>query len=456
MIGRIITHYKVLDKLGSGGMGEVYLALDVSLDRKVALKFLSDELRRDPAARERLIQEARSAAMLDHPFICKIYEVAEAEGEPYIAMEYVEGKSLSARLLEGPLPLGEAIRVVIEAAEALEIAHERQIVHRDLKPGNIMLTRGGHLKVMDFGLAKRLAPFASGGAMETTAHGLTGPGAIVGTLDYMSPEQIRGLDVDTRSDIFSLDVVFYEVITGTHPFRRETPMETGSAILREPIKPLSRFTGDVPPTLEHVLRRMVAKDREDRYQATSELMRDLRFARAEPASGSGRRLAALMFTDIVGYSALVRRDESLAIELLHEHWQLLRSIFPRHSGREIKTIGDAFLVEFASTLEATQCAIEIQRTLVERNAAVAPERQIRLRIGLHLGDVIHREGDVFGDGVNIAARLKPLASPGGICVSEGVANQVANKIDFGLREIVAGVALENIERPMRVFFIEFP
>ncbi|UCF37815.1 MAG: serine/threonine protein kinase, partial [Acidobacteriota bacterium] len=191
MIGQTIGHYRVLEKLGEGGMGEVYLAEDQSLDRRVALKFLSQALRTDDVARQRFVREAKSAAALDHPFICKIFEAGHANGHDYIAMEYVSGTTLRDRIAQGPLSLDEFFRLAGEVTEALEEAHSRRIIHRDLKPANIMFTGGGHIKVMDFGLAKRLTEEAEIPAIDPTMT-LTRRGTAVGTLAYMAPEQIAG------------------------------------------------------------------------------------------------------------------------------------------------------------------------------------------------------------------------------------------------------------------------
>lgn len=226
MIGQTISHYKVLEKVGEGGMGEVYLAQDTSLDRKVALKFLPDFMQQDPVAEKRFLREAKSAAALDHPFICNIYEAGVEDGKSFISMEYVQGENLKDKLESGPLDLKDALEMATEIAEALETAHKANIVHRDLKPSNIMLTPDGHVKVMDFGLAKRMV---SG---ETLSAGLTASGVAVGTLAYMSPEQLRGQDVETRSDIFSFGIVLYEMLTGVHPFKKPESLEMASAILR--------------------------------------------------------------------------------------------------------------------------------------------------------------------------------------------------------------------------------
>jgi len=292
MIGQTISHYKIIDKLGEGGMGEVFLAHDASLDRKVALKFLPDFMQENLTARRRFLQEAKSAGALDHPFICHIHEVGQVEGKDFISMEYVQGETLKDKLAEGPIAIKDALQKAKEIAEALEMAHKQGIVHRDLKPSNIMLTTGGHVKVMDFGLAKRLVPAKGVESQEQTLTAdLTKAGAMVGTLAYMSPEQLRGEEVDTRSDIFSFGVVLYEMLTGVHPFLKAQPMETGNAILNEAAAPLSEYMNQVSSLLRHTVRKMLAKEPERRYQHIGdvridleELISDIAEASAEPAT----------------------------------------------------------------------------------------------------------------------------------------------------------------------------
>ncbi|MDA2930030.1 protein kinase [Acidobacteria bacterium AH-259-O06] len=283
VVGQTISHYKILEKLGEGGMGEVFLAQDTSLERKVALKFLPDFMQQDPTARKRFLREAKSAAALDHPFICKIYEVGEAGGKDFIAMEYVQGTTLKDKLADSPLTLKDALEKSTEVAEALEEAHTQGIVHRDLKPSNIMLTPQGHAKVMDFGLAKRLAPAEGVGSQEQTiSASLTKTGATLGTLAYMSPEQLRGQEVDTRSDIFSFGVVLYEMLTGVHPFKKDSPMDTGNAILSQEPPPVTRYTDNVPELIQHIVRKMQAKDLDQRYQSIHEVRTDLREVLSQP------------------------------------------------------------------------------------------------------------------------------------------------------------------------------
>ncbi len=247
MVGTTISHYKVIEKIGQGGMGVVYLAQDTKLDRNVALKFLPEELQQDTTARKRFLREAKSAAALDHPYICHIHEVGEVEGKSFIAMEYIQGVTLREKLEEDPLPVKNALATATEIAEALEAAHKQKIVHRDLKPSNIMLTPEGHVKVMDFGLAKELSSLEGQEEEITTA--LTRQGTTLGTVPYMSPEQIRGEQMDTRSDIFSFGVVLYEMLSGVNPFKGNTSVDTAHAILNKTAPPLTRYTEKIPVLL---------------------------------------------------------------------------------------------------------------------------------------------------------------------------------------------------------------
>ena len=276
LAGRTLLHYRIEEKIGQGGMGEVYRARDTRLDRTVALKILPEEMQQDETARKRLLREARSAAALDHPFICHIHEIGEIDGMVFIAMEYVEGETLDQRLAKGPLPLTEALEKARELSEALEVAHKRSIVHRDLKPSNIMFTGEGHVKVMDFGLAKRLVFVEDAGSRkQIVSASLTETGTTLGTLAYMSPEQLRGEAVDTRSDIFSFGVVLYEMLTGAHPFKKSQAMETGHAILTEAPAPLAQYLNRPLILLQHALRKMLAKEPERRYQLMHEVKTDL-------------------------------------------------------------------------------------------------------------------------------------------------------------------------------------
>jgi len=285
MVGKIFGHYRILEQLGHGGMGEVYLAHDTNLDRKVALKFLPDAMERDPVATKRLLREAKSAAALDHPYICKVYEIVESEGKTFIAMEHVEGETLATHLESGSLGTKQALKVAEEISEALDCAHKGRIIHRDLTPANVMLSSDGHTKVLDFGLAKRGVTETYDASHEKTVTELTRQGVTMGTLPYMSPEQARGETVDARSDIFSFGVVLYEMLTGVQPFRKSDSMDTAHAILHDEPPPLGRYVDDAPDVLEHIVHKMLAKAPADRYQLAHEIHTDLAQLRRErPAS----------------------------------------------------------------------------------------------------------------------------------------------------------------------------
>jgi serine/threonine protein kinase/Tol biopolymer transport system component len=282
--GTRIGRYEIRSQLGAGGMGEVYLAEDTQLGRRVAIKLLPPETISDEHARKRLVREARAAATLDHPNICSIYEVGEADGRSFICMQYVEGETLDTRIKRKPLELKESLNIASQVADALSEAHERGIIHRDIKPSNIIITARGQAKVMDFGLAKvDVGPTDSEAETQTL---LTTPGAILGTVPYMSPEQVRGELVDARSDIFSFGVVLYEMLSGRQPFASESAAATASAILTREPAPLVRFSPEVPAELERIVRKALHKDREERYQTIKDLLIDLRSLRKELELGA--------------------------------------------------------------------------------------------------------------------------------------------------------------------------
>jgi serine/threonine protein kinase/tetratricopeptide (TPR) repeat protein len=271
--GARLGSYEIESALGAGGMGEVYRARDLRLNRQVAIKVLPRASTADPHARERLRREAMAVAAIDHPYICKIFELGEEGDALFLVMEYIAGETLHSRLREGALPLSDTLRIAGEIAEALHEAHTRGFLHRDLKPANIILTGQGHVKVMDFGLARRVEELASPdqATRELEAAQLTVRGTIVGTPDYMSPEQAKGLALDSRSDLFSFGVMLAEMTGGHHPFRQSSTAETLSAVLREP----PDLRGDLPSGLADVVRRLLAKRPEDRYPSAADVRADL-------------------------------------------------------------------------------------------------------------------------------------------------------------------------------------
>ena len=289
MIGETISHYRIIEKLGRGGMGEVYLAEDKRLGRKVAIKFLPAEVATNDSARQRLLREAQTAATLDHPNICAIYEVGQEGGYSFIVLQYIEGETLAARIKRQLPELRDALAIAAQVADALNEAHARGIIHRDIKPENIMLTTRGQVKVLDFGLAKVLRQPGIAEPDAETGTLLSIPGMMIGTVPYMSPEQVRGEDLDCRSDIFSFGAVLYELLSGRRPFEAKSRAEVISAILTRDPPPINRSSlGHSGSAEERLVRKCLEKDAVQRYQTMADLTSDLVQIRRECENGQVR------------------------------------------------------------------------------------------------------------------------------------------------------------------------
>lgn len=322
MIAESIAHYRIIKKLGAGGMGVVYLAVDTKLDRNVAIKVLPPESLADENLKKRLLREARAAARLDHPNICAIHDVNEEDSRTFIVMQYIEGETLAEQMERKPLRLSQVLAIAEQITEALIEAHTHGIVHRDIKPQNVMITSRGQVKILDFGLAKEMRSVDSVDRDAPTSTLLSGPGHVIGTMPYMSPEQVQGEQLDGCSDIFSLGVMLYEMLAGKHPFKDKSAAITMSRILLSDPIPTEQFNAQVSPHLQAVLNKMLAKDKAGRYQTAEELLTELKQLSAE-GSAANSRVDTVSVKPIPAPLARRKTDGGLLSKLQQHRWTML-------------------------------------------------------------------------------------------------------------------------------------
>ena len=456
MIGKSISHYTILEKLGKGGMGEVFLAEDNKLHRKVALKFLFKNLCEDPETKARFEREAQTAAALNHPNIVVVHEIDEFEGQIYISMEYVEGESLRYHINKKQFSISQAIEIILQICQGLSKAHQAGIVHRDIKPENIMIDRDGRLKILDFGLAKLKG-----------ITGLTRNGTKMGTAHYMSPEQARGEDVDQRSDIFALGAILYELLSERFAFKGDYDLAVIYAIVHEQPQPLT----NVPEELQQIVDKALKKNPAQRYSTLRAMITELQEIRhnlemsekqsmvkevppkysVDLAAGVENiedllqqrqkiddliiskytKNVTIMLSDVVGSTAYFeQRGDVSGRAMLQRYTRFMVPIIEKHGGKMIKTVGDAILAYFPDPVNGCRCGIEMQSALREDNATQLEEDRISIRIALHFGKVVIEKEDVFGDIVNVAAQVEQRAQANEILLSHTVYDQIKDISEF--------------------------
>lgn len=469
-VGETISHYRILEKLGEGGMGMVYKAVDTKLKRKVALKFLPHHLLSNEEDKTRFLHEAQVASALSHPNIMTIYEIDEVEGQIFIAMELVEGETLKEVIGKGPSKTNELLRIAVAICEGLNAAHERDVIHRDIKSENIMITNTGLVKIMDFGLAKRKG-----------MNNITKAGTTMGTLDYMSPEQAGGKNVDHRTDLWSFGVVLYEMSTSRLPFAQEYEAATIYSIVNENPPPPSDLRDDIPLQLEKVILKCLRKGREGRFSSARALLSELQklkdiletekvetivdeSKKPETREETERRIATVMSVAVSGYNEMLQNlDEEEAASIMNKCFERFATIAEKYGSKTDKIIGNNFMVLFGvptaiedAPKRAINAAIEMRNSLSQLNLRESPKIHLNLRVGIHTGMVIagalgtdeKKDYSIMGDTVNFASALKEESGPGQICVGPLTYKYTKNEFHYKNLE---PVSLKGREELVPVF-----
>ncbi len=447
MIGTTISHYKILAKLGQGGMGHVYLAEDLQLGRRVAIKLLAPEFALDSGIKERFKQEAKAVAALSHPNIVTIYEFGDFNNNPYIVMEYIDGESLREKLSKTKLLWPEVITIIQQICEGLNKSHRTGIIHRDLKPENILFDSDGGVKILDFGLAKF-----------RNHQNITQKSMRLGTINYMSPEQLQGREIDVQSDIFSLGVILYELLCGQLPFTAEYEASLIYSILHDQPRPIKEYNSGLPAALQKIVERALAKDKTSRYRLVNDLSLDLSAIQdqpkiAKPVSdisdpGSVEELLehrqkidllieskykksiVILISDIVGSTEFFeQRGDIEGRAMVSRHHKQMLPLIQNYQGEIIKTMGDSIMASFQDVAAASSCACEMQINLAAENKKLPPDDRIKIRIALHHGMAVIEEGDVYGDAVNVASRIEKLTDGDQILISQAVVDALGQDTD---------------------------
>jgi serine/threonine protein kinase len=471
MIGKVISHYRILEELGRGGMGVVYKTEDTKLKRTVALKFLSPELTSDPEAKERFIQEAQAASALDHPNICNIHEIDETEeGQMFICMSYYEGKTLKKKIEQGPLKLEEVIDIAIHVAQGLAKAHEAGITHRDIKPANIMITERGEVKILDFGLVK-LA-----GQSRLIKNGRT-----MGTVTYMSPEQARGKDVDHRTDTWSLGVVLYEMSVSKLPFDHEYEATIIYLIIDKSPQAPTEIRDGIPEELERIILKCLRKEPKDRYQSPQQLLSDLtklkkilekekyevivdRKEKSETKKEAERRQSTVMCAEISGYNEMLESmDVEEVAKIMNRCSEIIGTVAQKHGGTIDKITGSNLNIFFGVPIaiedapkKAINAAIELRNKICQFDQKENLQIPLDIHVGINTGVVIagamgadeKKEYTAIGDTVTLACQLKDLSVKGQICVGPLTYRYTKNEFKY---KLLKSITLKGKKEPIPIY-----